>query len=331
MAFSFKFRKGRPVNLMIKDHVIRFIELKQTNPLVVQSYGERYLPAGVVKNGKIEKYEQLALIFEECIDEWKLKKKRVCFHVPDSSVIIRKLPLPDDVEAEEIEAYLHMEIGTSIHLPFENPLFDYYSLTTNEREREIILFAAPEEIVADYTNLLEEAHLKPVVADITALSLYRLYNHFQPKVKKLAQQEILMIAEFDVQAINVSIFEGHLPIFMRHILMDIDTDQLDFSLNGQMTNKKVRKAITFALQDMYTELNRVLDFYRYSMHHGEKQVTKLLLTGAHPLLTEIESQLKTRLSIPIVTIDPNKLPTIEKNRDFPVSYHSLIGLGLKGV
>ena len=40
MAFSFFSGKNRIVNLIFKDYVIRYVELKQVNPPIVHAYGE---------------------------------------------------------------------------------------------------------------------------------------------------------------------------------------------------------------------------------------------------------------------------------------------------
>ncbi|MGC8141150.1 hypothetical protein ACP3W2_27375, partial [Salmonella enterica] len=68
---------------------------------------------------------QLTEVLEQCVDEWKIKRRRVRFLVPDPLVVIRKISLPKDVDVEDIRSYLFMEIGATIPLPFEDAVFDY--------------------------------------------------------------------------------------------------------------------------------------------------------------------------------------------------------------
>ena len=126
MGFRIGFGNRKIVNLVIKDHVIRFVQLQNTNPLIVQNYGEHYLPTGIIHEGKILDRETLEMILDECISAWKLTNRQVRFIVPDSLVIIRKITIPNELEEDEIEGYIFMEIGSSIHLPFEDPSFDFY-------------------------------------------------------------------------------------------------------------------------------------------------------------------------------------------------------------
>lgn len=331
MAFQTVFRKNRPVYMIIKDYVIRYVEVKQTNPLVIQRYGERYLPDGLMKEGKIVDADTLSLILEECIDQWKLRKRKIYFHAPDAFVVIRKVNIPDDLHEDEIYGYLYMEIGTSIHLPFDEPVFDYAMINNEKGNKEIILFVLPEEIIEAYTNVFEVGKLIPALADISSLSLYRLYHQFIDQ-NKSGQ---LMIVQFDLQAVNVCIFENQFPVFMRHIPMELDLKQwnlsMEFDERFEPSYAGDQKDVSNALKDMYKEIARVIDFYRYTLNQGNQQVTKLYLSGDHPWMTEIETELRRRIPIPIETITADTIRTVANNMPLPTAFHSVAGLGLKGV
>ena len=45
-----------------------------------------------------------------------------------------------------------------------------------------------------------------------------------------------------------------------------------------------------------------MDFYRYSLHQGKRQVSKILLNGDHPLLPMIIKEIEERFDIPVETI-----------------------------
>ena len=180
MAFSLL--KNRIVNIIITDCCIRFLELKQAKPPVAAKWGERLLPNGLISNGKIQDYETLAMILEECVDEWKIRNRKVRFLIPESLVIIRKVMIPAEIQDDEMKGYLYLELGTSIHLPFEEPVFDTVVLSEENDKKEILLFAAPEEEVMEYSQLFSDVKLQPIEAEISPLALYRLY-HFSVKHK----------------------------------------------------------------------------------------------------------------------------------------------------
>ncbi|MFE8696885.1 type IV pilus biogenesis protein PilM [Cytobacillus sp. FJAT-53684] len=332
MGFRLQLGKQRTISLIIKDHVIRYAEIKNLQGIQVQKWEERHLPAGIIKDGKILDHETLIAILEECVGDWKLKNRSVSFLVPDQFIVLRKMPIPKDVEEDEIRGYLYMELGTSIHLPFEDPVFDFHLLPERENtQKEILLFAAPEDIVRDYTDVLEEAKLKPSVADISPLALFRLY--YELDNKKI--DENLLIAQFDLTTVNVSVFENHKPVVMRHLPMNIDL----MNWENAKPEKGIYKAPVYkedhlevlnALKDIYSEIDKVMNFYRYSINKGKRQITKILIDGDHPWLEDIFSEIEKRQEIPIIRLDNSHL---RLDGEIPnlASFHLNIGLGLKEV
>ncbi|MBU8879564.1 pilus assembly protein PilM [Bacillus sp. FJAT-29790] len=332
MAFRFQLGKQRSVSIVIKDHVIRFAETKNLPEIQVQKWEERYLPAGVIKEGKILDHETLTTILDECVSSWKLKNRTVSFLVPDQYIVLRKLKVPADVKKDEIRGYLYMELGTSIHLPFEDPVFDFHLLPEGDgSQNEILLFAAPEDIVKDYTEILEQVKLKPIAADVSSLALYRLYHYLD-----LAKtNENLLLIQFDITTVNVSIFENHQPVFMRHLMMDIDPEKWEYSKQEKSVGKTLvysgdRTEVLLSLKDIYGEIDKVLNFYRYSLNQGKQQITNIYLDGDHPWLADISVEMKERIEVPVFQLDNSRLHSTEETHNLS-SFHLNIGLGLKEV
>lgn len=326
MALTFNLGKKKIVNLTIKDYVIRFAEIKNGQDISVSNWGERFLSAGIVKDGVIQDVETFSLILEECIGDWKIAKKQVRFLVPDSSVVIRKLSIPEDVREDEIKGYLYMELGTSIHLPYEDPVFDYHLLEEKDKNKQqIILFASPEKSTAEYSEILEEVKLYPIAADISALALYRYYYHTQ----KVEDDERIMLLEIGIETVNVSIFEKNYPLFMRHLLIETNTELWQISNSSEnLSYTGDQQDMWDSLEDIYKELEKVMNFYRYTLNKGDKQVSKLVVAGDHPWLVGIVERVKERFEQPVVSLTGEK---IINDRPIPTSLLVNIGLGLKEV
>ncbi|MGD6853797.1 type IV pilus biogenesis protein PilM [Bacillus infantis] len=323
MAPLFSFGKNRIINITIKDHVIRMAELKSSNEPEPLRCEERFLPNGIIREGRIQDFETLSSILEECVSDWKIKKRHISFLVPDPFIIIRKLDIPEDVTSEEIKGYLYMELGTSIHLPFEDPVFDFAPLQEESEKRQILLFAAPEEVVNEYVSLFEDAGLRPAAADISCLALYRLYYEYDLP----APDEHLMMVQFDAQQVNVSIFEGHEPVFMRHLMIDADHDKWEAEPGSGLVYKGDKSEVLLPLEDIYKELDRVMNFYRYSLNQGNKQITKILADGDHPWMGDIRSILAERFDAPLAVLGG------EQNTEQRIKpqFNLNVGLGLKEV
>jgi type IV pilus assembly protein PilM len=308
--FNFFQLRHKVANLVIKDHVIRYVELKPHDPFSIQKWGERELPSGIIYDGKIVDHDTLKLILEECVIEWKLKHRRVRFIVPDSVVVIRKIPLPNDLEEDEIRGYLFMELGTTIHLPFEDPVFDYVILEKTKEKLSILMFAAPEQTVISYAELLEDVKLRPVAADVSPLCTYRLFYEAD-QVKK---DDHVLIVQIDESAVNVSAFYDHKPFFMRHLLIE----PLDEKKETTDMEELLRP-----LEDVYKEIERMLNFYRFTIHQGNEQIARILLTGDHPYLRYIHETMQERFEVPVECLSK------EVGNLIDTRYHLAWGLGLK--
>ncbi|KUP05874.1 hypothetical protein Q73_10280 [Bacillus coahuilensis m2-6] len=317
MDFTLFKQTNRIANLVFTDEAIRLAEVKQGNPFQVVNLEEKLLPAGVISDGKIQDRETLEMILEEIIALWGLKKRKVRFVAPDMYIVIRKMLIPSDIAEDEVRNYLFLEIGNSIHLPFEDPLFDYLLLEEKEGKQEILLFASPEEVVLSYQEILEDVKLQPIAADISPLCLYRFYHGMQ----MTNGQNHEMILHFDKKLLTLTIFNHHRPIFLRPLSLQGE--------NGVIVTEQ-EESVLFSLEDTFKEVEKVMNFYRYTLNKDEASVNKVFVIGDHPHLSEIFDHLNDRFDVRV-----ESMPIIESyNKDDALldpKFVVAIGLGLKEV
>jgi type IV pilus assembly protein PilM len=329
MGFSLFSAKNRIINLVLNDHSIRFLELKQTNPPTAQKWSERFLPPGIIVDGKIVDLDSLANILEQCIEEWKIQRRSIRFIVPDPLVIIRKVSIPADIQEDEIKGYLYLELGSTIHLPFEEPVFDYHLLTNTGKAQEILLFAAPHQFVMEYTELFSSLKLDPVAADISPLSLYRLYHNSERSNEK----DILFTVQFDLTSVNLCIFDGSVPMVMRQFALPFNIEDWEHNqgLSGlvEFTYKGASEELVIHFEDIFKEINKLVDYYRFSLSNEKQDVTKFLVNGDHPMLKAIYDEMTERFEVPVEMLS---LPADEKSKgSVPSNLLLSLGLALKEV
>jgi len=172
--------------------------------------------------------------------------------------------------------------------------------------------------------------LIPVAADLSSLALYRLYNHLTEK----PDNENLLIIQFDLDHVNMSIFENAVPFFTRHQDISFDPNLWDTTVGRtgfqQLTYKGDMKELTVQLDEVTKEINMMIDFYQFSLNQGKNDLTKILLTGDHPFLGTIHEELQKQFDFPINILDSSHIAT-EKNRPLPSSHYLALGLALKEV
>jgi type IV pilus assembly protein PilM len=324
MGFSLFSTKNRIINLVLNDHSIRILELKQSTPPTAQKWSERFLPPGIIVDGKIVDIDSLANILEQCIEEWKIQRRSIRFIVPDPLVIIRKVSIPADIQDDEIKGYLYLELGSTIHLPFEEPVFDYHLLNNNGKTQDILLFAAPEQFVMEYAELFSSLKLDPVAADISPLALYRLYHQLDNNNEK----EILFTVQFDLTSVNLCIFEGSVPTVMRHFALPFNIEDWEYNqgISGlvEFTYKGASEELVIHFEDIFREINKLVDYYRFSLSNEKQDVTKFLVNGDHPMLKAIYDEMLERFEVPVQMLS---LSSDEKTKPY-VPSNLLISLGL---
>lgn len=328
------YKKKKMVNLVIKDHVIRYVDAKKPSLYGPMAFGEYRLAPDIVREGKIAEPDRLRLILKDCVRRWNISNREVQFVIPDPFVIVRKFDIPPHVADEEIKAYLYLELGSRIHLPFEDPIFDFDFLETNEEKKEILLFAAPEHIVAQYAQLLESAALKPVAADISPLAVYRLfYQAGKEPGFELPVEAPTLSVQFDLHTVTASIFHKHKLLLVRQFKMNLSADSWETSVdrtgalttvwNGDLTH------LQYEVKVIMEEIQRFINFYYASIDQGDDEIETIVLTGDYPYLDNIAEHLQQHFGKVPFTFSGHWSET-QPQELFSPKYYLALGLSLKG-
>ncbi|WP_026690513.1 type IV pilus biogenesis protein PilM [Alteribacter aurantiacus] len=323
-----KIKKQTWTAITFKDHAIRYVRGKNESLETVTDFGERYLPKGIVEGGRIKEWDTLLTIFQECVDEWGLKKQKVVFTVPDALFVIREHTIDASVPEKETTGHLYMELGEKLHLPFEEPAFDWAEKDSDERKRHLLLVAAPEETVAEYTKLLEACKVKPVAADVSPLAFYRFYED----ARYNEPNEHLLTVHCYPSHVSVSVFNKDMPTITRHMEWEVDSaqwrvDTIEGELLYEWTGKE--EEILSSWQDVFSDIRKLRNYYESSYHKGEVGLTKVSIGGDHPYLSHFEEDLKRQLDVPVQRYDRAALRISNTDTHIPERYHETVGLLLK--
>ncbi|MCD8509096.1 MAG: hypothetical protein LRY73_03895 [Bacillus sp. (in: Bacteria)] len=186
----------------------------------------------------------------------------------------------------------------------------------NDAQREILFFATPASIMKDYNDLFEELNLTPIVADVSSLSFYRLFY----ELTEAGEDQHFLFVEWDLSSLNLCIFHRDKPVFMRHISQKFTYDDWTMEHEGGITHlhcnndEKVEKEINEQLQ----EVERVMNFYKYTFNKGEDEITNIILAGDHPKLQYIRNSLD-EIDGTVKSLD---------EMDLGIHYHYILPLSL---
>ncbi|WP_025783508.1 type IV pilus biogenesis protein PilM [Sporosarcina sp. D27] len=319
MPFPFS-RPKRPISLTIEEDAVRYVKLKAGEPLTVEEAVEIPLLANTVHDGRVVDSAGLATVLDGLAKEWGIAKRSVQFLAPDTYVMIRKVPYPEDVLEDELKGHFFIEIGSSIYLPFDDPVFDVVPYLPNQDSHEAILIASKESVLTGYETALTEAKFEPLVADIAPLALYRLAHekhHFRG-------DEHVLLADLTAGKLVVSIFHQHYPQFMRPVDLENATE-LDVSATELSVDSN-----TLSPRAIVQELEKLVNFYRYNMWNGSATITHLLVNGEYAEFEELLKQVSDRLNVVAGPLLPEPLKFTDGGI-VPASFNRTIGLALKEV
>lgn len=317
-------KKKRNVSIEVTDYYIRAMSFIEGD-LDRQFLFEHALPTGLVEEGIIQDEMALYDLLKTVVKEWNISKHALRFFVPDQAVLMRTIEHPEELYGQAIKAYVEMALGESIHLPFEQPLIDVYD--ANPDDGKATLFAAPSEDVMQLVSLYEDVQLEPAVLDIRALCNIRFLKYIQ----FLQADKTYLIADWSVNAVSICIYSGGIVDFLRY--QPIGTEQrnwryvpentrIPYFYEGEIQDYQMH------LTDQVLELERILNFYRYSLHKGEKSVDELIMMGDNPEMNFIVERITSTLASPVQCIDDEVMEQYFPT--FKAEHAALIGLSLRG-
>lgn len=333
---------GRPkrfLNIVIDDYCIRFLESTSKNLSSIKKMNELALPLGLIENGKIVDEIAFYEFMKNLVKETGIKNRYVRFYAPNSLVIMRHIDIPAHLKGKEVKEFVRDEIGKSIHLPFKKPVFDIHyppnkkPILNDESanlKQEVIratMFAAPKEEMQKYTEIFADVSLKPVAADVQALGIFRYFNH----TREVKQNHAYLFVELNVGAIDISIFKNNELEFLRYQTLDLQLDswQVNEEINEiQWHYVQDEMQILMVLDDLLLELERILNFYQFSIKKGEEQIDKIIVLGDHPFIAEFYNKVNKQFEIPVKELKGYISRKIDEK--VAVQYIPALGLALKG-
>lgn len=161
--------------------------------------------------------------------------------------------------------------------------------------------------------------MKPVVADLSSLSLYRLADE-QGLISK-EEGDHSLILQLDPYSMNMSMFHRDQPTFTRDSYSEVLVEMWEQGKDAVWRWKHADLDQGELLSDQFDEIDRFLNFYNNSFLEGSGQITQFILAGSFPNLGYAKELLVQRFNLePQLLALPSGLEQ---------AYATLYGLSLK--
>ena len=316
------------LGIELNDYVIRALH-RSTKDASFDVY-EAPVPPGLVVQGEIDDTAALQSFLKETFDTWGVPRSETCFFVSDEAILTRPIEMPAESDYPTLDAFVAMELGQTIHVPFDVPSFDVFP--TNEEETKGVLFAVPSEPVHALADTLNTMKYVPKVADVRMLSLARVLERIGYLHKN---DEAVLVVDWSLNGLSAGIFRNYELEFLRfqqfpRFREHWSSKEKEMNMSSFATKELPYQLLVseeeyiVAMANEFAEIGRLMNSYRFTLHNGEVEVQSMIVTGDHPLLDTIEQQLKEMYYGRIRQIRPEDFTEVYGK--YPLRFASLVGL-----
>jgi type IV pilus assembly protein PilM len=329
------------VGLDIGSSAIKAVELSRyRNGYELVNLALEELGPDGVADGIIKDPAAIALAIGKLFKENSIKTRNVAVAVAGHSVIVKKIAVTANNEAELVDAIPNEAQQQHIQLDMNDVRLSYQVLgrpsesvvgrPNPSNTFEVLLVAVKREKITNYAEVLQQAGVVPVVMDIDA---FALENAFEVSYEPLPD---LVVALLNIGAsiMNINIIRGGEPLFTRDVSVGgnqyTDALEKEFGLSfqdaemlksGQQLGGVSPEARAIHLRSvseiMLLEIQKTFDFFRHTT--SVENIQQVYLAGGSARVEGLADLLKQDLSIPVEIMNPFRKIRIDSSK-FDLSY-----------
>lgn len=337
--------EGGFVALDIGSSSVKMVEaVGEKNGYRLLNLGILPLPPTAVQNNMIADKDVVVKTIQNLIHANGVKATRVVSAVPGRAVIIKKIQLPAQEEAE-LEANVEFEASNVIPETLENVNMDYQVLNyvDDGSKMDVLLVAVKKEIINSYTQVIQEAGLTAAIMDVDYFALENMYETSY-EVKPDEGVGLIHIGarytSINVLKGGISSFTGDLPVggeaFTESLseALKISYDQAEtFKVTGLLEGKKdadLAALVRSTCESLAEEIGRTLSLY--GAMAGDEGINSMYLSGGGAKIPGFAPILSRRLGVPVELAEPFRNFGLSRHIDKDYMAHAAsvlaVGAGL---
>lgn len=335
--------------LDIGSHSLKVAQVEKTGDKYrLIALGVAPTPAGGILSEAPADITALSESIKKLQAEAKITTDNVAVALPEDKVFTRVIEIPPLTESELASA-INWEAEQFIPIPLSEVTLDYQIISRPEKgeskKMEVLLIAAPKQLIEKYLKALESAGLRPVSLETEIIAIARSVAS--------PDSAPTLVVDLGARATDMAIVASGQIVFTRSIgtagealtravasELKLDPAQAEeykkaYGVDPRQLEGKVKGAIGPILEVVAKEMEKALEFYRSK--HAENPVKRAVLTGGTAGLPEVVSLLAQKLGIEVQLADP--FARLEKEAEILAKlpegaaplYAIAIGLALKEV
>lgn len=339
--------------LDFSDRAIKVAQLaKGKKDLDLYGFAREEIAEGVIEDGEIKKPEELAKSVRKALANalpHRIKSKFVIYSIPETKGFIRVIKIPH-TEKENLESAVFCEVEQLFPINVEESYIDWQVLKEDSAgNMEVLVAAVPQIIVDSYSDVLIQAGLKPVAAEIESIAICRsLIN------ESFSQKPTLIIdlgkdrTGFIICKPPTVQFTASIPVCGRELNKSIakklniseeeaEAVRYECGLSTKDDCAKVYGAMDPNLREMVEYIDKLLVYY-HGHYKDEPDISKVIVCGGESQMAGISSFLSLKIKkevekgnpwMNIIPPSAKEIPPISRNDS--LVFVTVLGLALRGV
>jgi type IV pilus assembly protein PilM len=328
------------LGLDIGSSSVKLVQLKEAGKrgFVLDAFGVAPLPPEAIVDGALMNSTAIVEGIRQLVSQFKLKNREVAIGVSGHSVIIKKISMPR-MTRDELEESIQWEAEQYIPFDVKDVNIDVQILTPPEQDTgagqmDVLLVAAKKDMINDYTSVVAEAGLIPVVVDVDAFAVQNAFevNYDVPR------SETVVLVNAGASVVNINVIANGLTTFTRDVTMGGNqfTEEIQKQLNvsydeaeklkvggdqsqdsDSVVPQEVERVIQGVADQMAGEIQRSLDFYTATA--ADSHISRLYLSGGTAKIPALFKVIEQRVGVPVEILNPFKGVEVD-NRRFDPNY-----------
>jgi type IV pilus assembly protein PilM len=318
------------VGLDIGSSSVKVVQLREAGKgFRLVNFGIEPLPAQTIVDGSIMNQTAVVDAIRSLKNALKLKVKEVATAISGHSVIIKKIKVPP-MTPEELEEQIPWE--AEHHIPFskDDVEIDHQLVSTqnSQGQMELLLVAAKKEVVSDYTMVIREAKLQPMVMDVAA---FTVQNAFEVNYETTGDEAVALI-NVGAALSNINIVAGGTSAFTRDVTVggNVFTEEIQKRLNvsqeeaeawkigsrGETAHEVLPNEVEAVLAEVADgvagQFQRSLDFFLASA--ADATISRIYLCGGSAKVPALQKSLQEKSRTAVEILDPFRKVSIDEKR-----------------
>jgi type IV pilus assembly protein PilM len=347
---NFLNKKIEAFGLDISTKSLKILQIKKKKDnFYITSFVEEKIPEGIIKEGFVEKEEDLAKIIQNALKKVKGDKIKTPFVVaslPEEKTYLEILKLPK-LSDEELNKAIELNAEMYIPLSLKDCYFNFKKVQEKDNNIEILLSVAPKNLVDGYLRTLEMAKLKPIGLEIESEAIVKaIFLAEKPK-------DPVLIVDFGETRTGLIIYSNEIratstiPVSSEIFTLAIAKSlKINFEKAEELKKEKglfekdneIFDALIPPLKDLLDQIKIYLDYYQSRKYlnaskEDNKKISKIILCGGGANLKGFSNVIQTMINIETELANPLKNIFVSEKLKFTkeesLSFTTAIGLALE--